>query len=50
MAQLISPAWAGLGSVLSRRWFRRIWVILEATMAKKAAVICGSQTIEWEIL
>ncbi|PVH77045.1 HET-domain-containing protein, partial [Cadophora sp. DSE1049] len=42
LTELDSPAWTGLGSVLSRRWFRRIWVIQEAAMAEKAMVICGS--------
>ncbi|KAH7383542.1 heterokaryon incompatibility protein-domain-containing protein [Cadophora sp. MPI-SDFR-AT-0126] len=50
LAELDTPAWTGLGSVLSRRWFRRLWVIQEAVMAEKAIVICGSQTVDWEVL
>ncbi|KAK0128770.1 hypothetical protein ONS95_000721 [Cadophora gregata] len=49
-AELDSPAWPAVGSVLSRRWFRRIWVIQEAAMAKAAVVICGPQIVHWEVL
>ncbi|KAH8763885.1 heterokaryon incompatibility protein-domain-containing protein [Hyaloscypha finlandica] len=37
-------------NLLLRPWFRRTWVIQEVASAKDATVICGGQSIEWELL
>ncbi|KAM7211507.1 Heterokaryon incompatibility protein (HET) domain containing protein [Rhypophila decipiens] len=33
--------------LLARPWFRRVWVIQEALMARQATVICGTKTFPW---
>ena len=45
-----SPAWEALSTVFSRPWFRRVWVIQEVALAKKAVVYCGSFTADWQSL
>jgi hypothetical protein len=45
-----SPLPRAVGGVLQRPWFRRVWVIQEAAMARKAQVICGSHNADWETL
>ena len=37
-------------ALLSRPWFRRVWVIQEVAVAKGAVVLCGEDTISWESL
>ena len=36
--------------VLSRPWFRRVWIIQEVAVAKGAVVLCGEDIISWESL
>jgi hypothetical protein len=36
-------------NLLRRDWFRRTWVIQEVASAQDPIVICGSQSIHWEI-
>lgn len=36
-------------NLLCREWFRRTWVIQEVASAKSAVVLCGPQSIRWEI-
>ncbi|KAH7330446.1 heterokaryon incompatibility protein-domain-containing protein [Rhexocercosporidium sp. MPI-PUGE-AT-0058] len=50
LPELESPGWRALGSVLSRRWFRRMWIVQEAALAASATAMCGSQSIEWSII
>jgi hypothetical protein len=38
---------AAVGSLFSRRWFRRLWVLQEVTMAKEVLFICGHLEIDW---
>jgi hypothetical protein len=40
--------WKSLGIFFQRRWFTRVWVIQEVTLATKANVICGEQSIDWD--
>lgn len=40
--------WKGLGILLLRRWFTRVWVLQEVVMGREAVVICGSHTIPWQ--
>lgn len=37
-------------STLRRRWFRRLWVFQEITLARHAIVMCGDKTIPWNSL
>ncbi|KAG4437958.1 hypothetical protein IFR05_006539 [Cadophora sp. M221] len=50
LPEMESPSWRALGSVLFRRWFRRIWVVQEAALAVSSIAMCGSQSIEWSIV
>jgi hypothetical protein len=36
--------------LFARPWFRRVWVIQEALLARKATVVCGKKTIPWEAM
>ena len=45
-----SPGWAALGSLLSKRWFQRVWVVQEVVMAKQALVLCGTLSLHWQHL
>ncbi|KAE8443871.1 hypothetical protein EG329_001280 [Mollisiaceae sp. DMI_Dod_QoI] len=35
----------GLGLILSRPWFRRIWVLQEIANARVATILCGSKSV-----
>ena len=37
----------GLADVMSRAWFRRIWVVQEVVFAKRVRLICGTSTVSW---
>lgn len=37
----------GLREVLSRPWFRRIWVVQEAALAQRSVLICGYASFSW---
>ena len=39
---------AGLVDVLHREYWRRMWVIQEAAVARKVTFICGTDRISWE--
>jgi hypothetical protein len=39
--------WEALGSVLSRSWFQRVWVLQEMVNAKKATVHIGEYNFGW---
>jgi hypothetical protein len=41
---------ANVMRLLRREWFERVWVIQEVVLAKKATVVCGSQSIPWSEL
>jgi hypothetical protein len=34
--------------ILARPWFRRVWVIQEVSLSKRADLICGSTTVDWD--
>ncbi|MCJ1282303.1 hypothetical protein MMC26_001626 [Xylographa opegraphella] len=40
--------WAALTSLLFNRWFRRLWVVQEALLAKKLEIVCGRCWIDWD--
>ena len=52
MAEVVlgSPLWPAIASILSRRWFRRVWVIQEVVMAADALLVSGSLSIPWIML
>ena len=50
LPQLVSPEWYGLFKLFGRPYFRRIWVVQELVVCKKATVRCGSSTISWDDL
>jgi len=35
----------GLGLLLSRPWFRRVWILQEIANAKKASILCGTKSV-----
>lgn len=39
-----------LFSIFQRSWFKRIWVIQEVSVCRKATVVCGPLTIDWDDL
>ncbi|MCJ1386581.1 hypothetical protein MMC17_009707 [Xylographa soralifera] len=42
------PVWDALTSLLFSRWFRRLWVVQEALLAKKLEIVCGRCSIDWD--
>ncbi|KAL2148466.1 hypothetical protein VTH82DRAFT_2386 [Thermothelomyces myriococcoides] len=42
--------WFGLGSLLSRPYFKRAWIVQEIAMAKQLLVVCGQHILRWEDL
>lgn len=44
------PEWVALANLLNRQWFTRTWVIQEVVMSASATVICGDDTLPWNIL
>lgn len=42
------PFWHGLGDVICRRWFSRLWTLQEAGLAKQAYLYCGSKKLSLE--
>ena len=37
--------WLGLGSLLSRPYFKRAWVVQEVALAKEILLVCGDRII-----
>ncbi|KAI0381327.1 heterokaryon incompatibility protein-domain-containing protein [Hypomontagnella monticulosa] len=38
------------GHLLSRQWFRRLWTVQEALLARKLVVMCGYREVDFELL
>jgi len=36
-------------NLLKRPWWRRVWVVQEVVLAKKALIVCGTKEMEWEL-
>ncbi|CAO2653509.1 Nn.00g029200.m01.CDS01 [Neocucurbitaria sp. VM-36] len=47
--ELIDQQRDGLQDLLSRSWFRRVWIIQEVANAKRAIVCCGSKEVNARI-
>lgn len=43
-----SPMWANILLLFEWRWFQRLWVIQEISLARRAVVIWGGCEISWE--
>ena len=37
----------GFRHVISRQWWRRLWIVQEAVLARRAIVHCGNKTVPW---
>lgn len=49
-AQVVEPGWEIIQNFFSRPWFRRVWVLQEALLAREVAVMCGNRQVPWEAL
>jgi hypothetical protein len=46
-----APAWDAIGQdLLKRPWWRRIWVIQEIALARRATIFCGRSAFPWNML
>lgn len=46
-ALLRDPRWESVSALLEHSWFRRAWVVQEAALGQKVAVLWAGVTIEW---
>lgn len=46
---LHDPAWRALTRLLQRPWFQRTWIVQEASVSKDMSMVCGSQSIPWDV-
>jgi hypothetical protein len=37
------------GNVMTRPWFKRVWVVQEIVLAKKGTLQCGHSSIPWDV-
>lgn len=49
-AQAVKPGREIIQKFFARPWFRRVWVLQEALLAREVAVICGDRQVPWEAL
>lgn len=45
-----SENWLALGTLLSRSYFRRAWIVQEIALADSIVLVCGKRIISWENL
>lgn len=45
---LYDPAWRALALLLQRPWFRRAWIVQEASVTKDLVIICGADKLSWD--
>lgn len=38
-----------LSSIYGRRWFSRLWVVQEVTLAQRAIMCCGNNEMDWKV-
>jgi hypothetical protein len=51
MDSILSPLFVtGIRHLLTCAWWPRLWVLQEATLARDATFICGSQLVPWKLL
>ena len=46
----IESMWKPIFLLISRPWFMRKWVIQEVVRGQRGLIICGSQTLPWDML
>lgn len=46
--RVVKPSQETIRSFFARPWFRRVWVLQEALLAREVAVICGDREVSWE--
>lgn len=39
-----------LAQLLDRNWWRRVWIVQELVLAKKAALLCGPDEVPWDAI
>lgn len=39
-----------IAALLQRQWFRRVWIVQEVALARRARMFCGSQTVKWNAM
>ena len=45
------PFWNYINKLLSRRWFRRVWIVQELVLAQEALFLCGKEKpVPWDDL
>lgn len=42
--------WLALFALLQRLWFRRIWIVQEAVLAREMVLVCGTIILHWAVL
>ncbi len=50
LPEITDPKWRILSAFLTRRWFKRLWVVQEVVMAHEIEVLCGRSIIEWPLI
>jgi hypothetical protein len=45
-----SDAWPTIYGLFRRSWFQRLWVLQEIALAKRIEVLCGSVTVDWDLI
>lgn len=44
---LYDPAWGALASLLRRPWWRRAWIVQEASVSSDVVFLCGDKSFPW---
>lgn len=47
-SRVVSDLQGYVSAVASRPWFKRIWVVQELALARRAEVLCGTDALGWE--
>ena len=45
-----SPIWPTIGRIITRPWFKRLWVLQEVLLAANIDVFCGGARVAWKYL
>lgn len=44
-----SNIWSAICRIMAHPWFTRLWTLQEISLPKKADLLCGSETMDWDI-
>lgn len=47
MPKITDRQWLAVYAFLNRNWFKRLWIIQEVALARRAAVLCGMVALSW---